>query len=146
MWTYNNELYHHGILGQKWGKRNGPPYPLDGESKSFAEKVGEKRLNKRIKTVEESATKLATKTGFHNALASTQTQEVSSYTKEILQDPKRVEKIGKGTIARRVGDVALTTAGIGAAFVAGTSQIAFPIICTPAFIAAGALYWEETTK
>lgn len=23
-------LEHHGILGQKWGKRNGPPYPLGG--------------------------------------------------------------------------------------------------------------------
>ena len=22
------ELYHHGIKDQKWGKRNGPPYPL----------------------------------------------------------------------------------------------------------------------
>lgn len=22
-------LKHHGVLGQKWGKRNGPPYPLD---------------------------------------------------------------------------------------------------------------------
>lgn len=23
-----NELYHHGRLNQKWGVRNGPPYPL----------------------------------------------------------------------------------------------------------------------
>lgn len=22
-------LKHHGVLGQQWGKRNGPPYPLD---------------------------------------------------------------------------------------------------------------------
>lgn len=24
-----DELYHHGIKGQKWGVQNGPPYPLD---------------------------------------------------------------------------------------------------------------------
>lgn len=32
MWDYKQylkELYHHGIKGQKWGVRNGPPYPLD---------------------------------------------------------------------------------------------------------------------
>lgn len=26
---YPNELYHHGIKGQEWGVRNGPPYPLN---------------------------------------------------------------------------------------------------------------------
>lgn len=31
-------LRHHGIKGQKWGKRNGPPYPLDAEDHSAAEK------------------------------------------------------------------------------------------------------------
>lgn len=29
MYSRNAELYHHGILGQKWGVTNGPPYPLD---------------------------------------------------------------------------------------------------------------------
>lgn len=38
--TYNPESYlsHHGIDGMKWGKRNGPPYPLDEGQKSSAEK------------------------------------------------------------------------------------------------------------
>ena len=34
----NNELYHDGIKGMKWGVRNGPPYPLDKRDYSAAEK------------------------------------------------------------------------------------------------------------
>ena len=34
----HNELYHHGILNQKWGVRNGPPYPLRGGDYSESEK------------------------------------------------------------------------------------------------------------
>lgn len=44
----SNDLYHHGILGQKWGKRNGPPYPLDsGSSKPTTDYA--KRLKKEKK-------------------------------------------------------------------------------------------------
>lgn len=40
------ELYHHGRKGQKWGKRNGPPYPLTREKVSFA--YGAKKVAKAI--------------------------------------------------------------------------------------------------
>lgn len=34
----NYELAHHGILGQKWGRQQGPPYPLDASDHSSSEK------------------------------------------------------------------------------------------------------------
>ena len=36
--VYSSHLTHHGIMGQKWGKRNGPPYPLDAQDHSASEK------------------------------------------------------------------------------------------------------------
>lgn len=37
-YTYSSSLCRHGILGQKWGKRNGPPYPLGSSKHSASEK------------------------------------------------------------------------------------------------------------
>ena len=34
---YGDSLEHHGILGQKWGVKNGPPYPLGGGDYSESE-------------------------------------------------------------------------------------------------------------
>lgn len=44
-------LYHHGIKGQKWGKRNGPPYPLGKNDHSASEKKAgwQKSLDKNDK-------------------------------------------------------------------------------------------------
>ncbi len=35
--AHNDYLAHHGVLGQKWGKRNGPPYPLNASDHSSSE-------------------------------------------------------------------------------------------------------------
>ena len=44
-----DELYHHGIEGQRWGKRNGPPYPLNSSARSFAERKASKKAAKDAK-------------------------------------------------------------------------------------------------
>lgn len=41
----NDELLHYGILGMKWGQRNGPPYPLKGRQLSSSERY--KRYKKK---------------------------------------------------------------------------------------------------
>ena len=46
------ELQHHGILGQKWGKRNGPPYPLSASKYSSMEKKLNKRLSRLDRKIE----------------------------------------------------------------------------------------------
>lgn len=43
MWYYkvkdsHDELYHHGIKGQKWGIKKGPPYPLGASDHSSSER------------------------------------------------------------------------------------------------------------
>ena len=59
MYSRNAELYHHGIQGQKWGVRNGPPYPLDSDvstgsrlrkigSSSFKENADELKEEKKL--------------------------------------------------------------------------------------------------
>lgn len=43
MYNNYNYLIHYGIPGQRWGERNGPPYPLDSSAKSNSEKKNQNR-------------------------------------------------------------------------------------------------------
>lgn len=66
----DESLSHHGIEGQKWGVKNGPPYPLDAPDHSsaekkhmgyFARKKAAKEEEKQRKQAEEDARKAAKK-------------------------------------------------------------------------------------
>lgn len=46
----SNYLAHHGMLGMSWGKRNGPPYPLDRSGKAALRK--QKRDARRLKKLQ----------------------------------------------------------------------------------------------
>ena len=49
---YGDSLEHHGIKGQKWGDKNGPPYPLGSKDHSASEKKAgwRKSLNTNTKS------------------------------------------------------------------------------------------------
>ena len=55
-----SELYHHGIPGQKWGVQNGPPYPLDAQAKTVAERAAyfnsKEQRTKRLNRIGAAAT------------------------------------------------------------------------------------------
>lgn len=49
--SYADYLQHWGILGQKWGQRNGPPYPLGASQMSRAERKDAKWTKKRYNKI-----------------------------------------------------------------------------------------------
>lgn len=53
------ELYHHGVLGQSWGKKHGPPYPLGGVDKKIARAEARKKKEKerKLKKMQRAAKK-----------------------------------------------------------------------------------------
>lgn len=56
---YSNELYHHGRLHQRWGVKNGPPYPLSRSAvkQAYGSRKARKAAEKQAKAEREEAAK-----------------------------------------------------------------------------------------
>lgn len=98
---FRDYLAHHGIRGMKWGKRNGPPYPLDYDAHSKAEK---RLMDANKKTVASSgtvdrlkykATQALVKMGLKKVDASMQSFGEHPFL-DFVNDVKQEENIANG--------------------------------------------------
>ena len=83
MEAWRKELYHHGIKGQRWGVRKGPPYPLGAKEHSAAEKKAGWRSSVAVKQDADhkritAVTKAAKRTRAAYTLSSTLNAQLSA--------------------------------------------------------------------
>jgi len=112
-------LEHHGVDGQKWGKRNGPPYPLNAEGK--ADLREQKKAEKEQKKIEK-----------YGNLKNRAKQEYRAGRRYVQSEKAKRGAIGAAGISAVTAAVlasttpalALPVAGIGASVVAVNSVYA----------------------
>lgn len=131
----NDYLEHHGILGMKWGKRNGPPYPLTGSSHSAAESV-KKKAKKIGKHIVRSSGSRSSKTladARQQNINELTTEQLNSYNKR-LQAEKQFADLTKGNVNE------------GMRFVIGIGKNVISSITTGILIGAGMSFVKSKIK
>lgn len=142
---YKYELYHHGIIGQKWGVRNGPPYPL---SESLSRRVGRKRAQKRIDYLEKKNTKKQTASAsLTKQVFGLNMEGLIKQAKEILNSDDRLESFGRQTIINRATAFgAGHAAALGLAYIASAESL--PIVLAGSAVTAGSswIYYHYSKR
>lgn len=83
---HSDHLEHYGILGQKWGDQNGPPYPLNPSQKSYSEKKQARMDKKWIRKNDKKIRRYAD---------SQSREELKAYEKELRKVMPKYNKNGK---------------------------------------------------
>ena len=100
----DSDLQHHGIIGMKWGRRNGPPYPLDSsvstgsklKSSAKGSGSGKSTSRKKSKAQAEAAKKDVNK-------MSVQELRESNERLRLEQEHSRLTQSSSGSVAKSFG-------------------------------------------
>lgn len=98
---YEDEiLEHHGIIGQKWGTKNGPPYPLDENvarkvmSKSKEEAIRSGKASEvdafKFEMTNEEINRAINRIELYNRLDSLKINEIAPKKRKINLSPKKI--------------------------------------------------------
>lgn len=107
---HSGYLEHHGILGQKWGVKNGPPYPLDQSGKSSSEKSLDKRLTlsdnqkKILKTIVKTAGIVGIGAAAYYCLRGRSSSIITNILPRMGSAGPEIEKQAKDIIKRELKD------------------------------------------
>lgn len=90
---YHKYLEHHGVDGQKWGVKHGPPYPLENRSERRARRKAERAAKKKQKQRAAQLAKARKTKKKNQILKKKQAEKEEKEKKErekILRDPKKL--------------------------------------------------------
>ena len=92
-----DELYHHGVEGQHWGEKNGPPYPLDRKTHNAVVKGNNPagRKKKKMKATSSSMTRTKKSRKEQKIKERTKMNRLKTEEKRSRQELKEAKKAAK---------------------------------------------------